>query len=205
MREHECTESRAPQRPDTLPPVREHRKELTMFRSSLRLNRSAVAGVTVAVFGYMLCALAQPTVAQAADTGAAPAAQVSLATSFIRMPAEKGKCGSPSNPCPTCTIEISTVAFTPLTVYDGSGGNILFSGPEATEAKCDHEAIVQWNNALSTGWSPTNRCLIIAGTGPYDEIFTEITYIYNGGPSVRSDGYAVMCQHSVNVPGVPAY
>jgi hypothetical protein len=115
------------------------------------------------------------------------------------------KCGSPSNPCPTCTVEISTVALTPLVVYDGSGGNILFSAPEPTEAKCDHEAIAQWNNALSTGWSPANRCAIIAGTGPSDEILTEITYIYNGNPSVRSDGYAVMCSHSVNVPNVPAY
>jgi hypothetical protein len=156
----------------------------------------ALAASNIVTLGHPSVATAAPIIGAAAH--ALPA--------YVQTPIKDGKkCGSPSNPCPTCTIEISTVSLTPLVAYDGSGGNVLFSGPEPTEAKCDNEAISQWNNALATGWSPTNRCAIIAGTGPSDEILTEITYIYNNGPSVRSDGYAVMCSHTVNVSGVPAY
>jgi hypothetical protein len=168
-----------------------------------KLMQINVRGVIVAV---ALAASSIVTTAPSVAT-AAPAAGIAahVLPAYAQAPVKGPKCGSPSNPCPTCTIEISTVSLTPLVAYDGSGGNVLFSGPEPTETQCDHQAISQWNNALATGWSPANRCAIIAGTGPSDEILTEITYIYNGGPSVRSDGYAVMCSHSVNVSGVPAY
>jgi len=147
-----------------------------------------------------------PTLAALAGHFSMVAALALLATAISSAtPIRVAGAASASPNSGTCTVEISTVALTPLDTYDGSGGNILFTGQEPTEAKCDHQAIVQWNNALSTGWSPANRCAIIAGTGPSDEILTEITYIYNGNPSVRSDGYAVMCSHSVNVPNVPAY
>jgi hypothetical protein len=104
----------------------------------------------------------------------------------------------------TCVVEISTVSLTPSDTYDGSGGNTLFSGTAASEVACDHQAMAQWHQALSTGWSAANRCAIIAGTGYSDEILTEITYIWNSNPSVRSDGYAVMCHPTVNV-AAPAY
>jgi hypothetical protein len=139
-----------------------------------------------------ICMLAQPTVAEAAPTSVAPVARANGAAAPIK-----------AGPA-TCTIEISTVAFTPSEVYDGSGGNILFNGTKPSEARCDAEANAQYQHALQTGWSPTNRCAIISQTGYSDEIFTEITYIWNGNPSVRSDGYAVMCHHSVNVQA-PAY
>jgi hypothetical protein len=156
--------------------------------------------VALALAASNIVTLGHPSVATAA-----PVIGAHVLPAYAQAPGKGPKCGSPSNPCPTCTIEISTVSLTPLVAYDGSGGNVLFSGPEPTEAQCDHQAIAQWNNALATGWSAANRCAIIAGTGPSDEILTEITYIYNGGPSVRSDGYAVMCSHTVNVSGVPAY
>jgi hypothetical protein len=138
--------------------------------------------VTVAAFAS-LGPLAQPTVANAARIIAAPA---------------------PHAVSGTCVVEISTIALTPLVTNDGSGGNVLFNGTKPNEPSCDREAIVQWRNALSTGWSPANRCAIISQTGYSDEILTEITYIWNGNPSVREDGYAIMCHPTADV-NAPAY
>jgi hypothetical protein len=147
------------------------------------LKYSATLGGFVAAAVLTALSLAQPSSAQAARSLGAPA-------------------GHPSSG--TCTVEISTVSLTPLDTYDGSGGNILFSGALPSEAACDKQAIAQWHTALSTGWSAANRCAIIAGTGPSDEILTEITYIWNSNASIREDGYAVMCHPTVDVPA-PAY
>jgi hypothetical protein len=157
----------------------------------MRINIQSCV-IAAAVAASSVCLLAQPIVAGAATTSAAPVARVNSAAASIKA--------GPG----TCTVEISTVAFTPLEAYDGSGGNILFSGSKPSEAKCDQEANMQYQQALNTGWSPTNRCAIISQTGYSDEIFTEITYIWNNNPSVRSDGYAVMCHHAFNVQA-PAY
>jgi hypothetical protein len=100
----------------------------------------------------------------------------------------------------TCSIEISTVALTPAIVYDGSGGNILFNGTLPSEPACAKKAVALYHNALQTGWSPANRCAIIQGTGPSDEIVTEITYIWNSNPSIRVDGYGEMCHPTTPVP-----
>jgi hypothetical protein len=100
----------------------------------------------------------------------------------------------------TCSIEISTVSLTPAIAYDGSGGNILFNGTLPSEPACAKKAVALYHNALNTGWSPANRCTIIQGTGPSDEIVTEITYIWNSNPSIRVDGYGTMCHPTVAVP-----
>jgi hypothetical protein len=103
----------------------------------------------------------------------------------------------------TCSIEISTASLTPALAPDGSGGNILFNGTLASEPVCAKKAVVLYHNALQTGWSPANRCAIIQGTGPSDEIVTEITYIWNANPSVRVDGYGTMCHATTAVPAGP--
>jgi hypothetical protein len=99
----------------------------------------------------------------------------------------------------TCLVDISTVAYTPALALDGSGGNVLFNGTLASEHACIQQANSQWNTALANGWSPANRCLIIHSTGPSDEILTEITYSWNGGPTYRVDGYGTMCSSHLKV------
>jgi hypothetical protein len=146
------------------------------------LNESSILGgfVAVAVLAAV-CAVAQPTVAKTATLSAKPMSA-------------------------TCTVEISIADFSPLVVSNGTGGNVLFSGSTSTEAQCDRMAITQYKQALATGWSAANRCTIAANAGhPSDELLVEITYIWNGNPSVREDGYAVMCQPTLDVTGVPAY
>lgn len=106
---------------------------------------------------------------------------------------------SPRQAAGQCLVDISTIAYTPALAPDGSGGNVLFSGSEPNENACHQQALTQWSNALTTGWSPANRCLIIHATRPSDEILTEITYSWNGGPTIRSEGYGSMCSPHVKV------